>query len=514
LENLFEINGNLISVAEQSSDPSRKIAKFLLCPLDEANANGKGIKESDLTAEELNTLVGQPLVTKVIFNEKTKQYDFSGHLRKQVYKIDDNGNVIKFSDFTSTNPIGYHTEVNIEDVQFGDVSKRCLVASVTLWTRYYRAMEVIDRLGENLHTSWELSYENSYSENGVEWLKGILFLANCCLGTDITPAYRDAGLLEVAEEQEDELAMAMLEDINNINQNESIQSDNDSVENKLNEQDKGGIVDMAEIKNKTEMSSLNTADLRSKVTSAIYATEGNNRYYYGVIVYPYDFVAYAQLDSQDSVSDDYTKFTFVVNSDDTISLTSQEDVKMVFVSKVQNEEQIAELQKQLDEANVSLSEKEVELSTKIDEIVKLGETIQSQKDTIAEKEDVIAQLEPIRQQMEQAEAEKKEAEIAEKKENLRQMALTSKYFTEAEIEASEDMKKAIEELDEKQIKCLIAEKVVEVASKVEVEKKEVSETSEKEIEVSTDLNAEQQYDYSVTGNPLMDILKNKKKRRR
>lgn len=521
----MKIDGSLISIAEEESDPSRKVAKFLLCPLDEANANLKGIKESDLSEDEMKTLIGQPLVTKVIFDENTKQYNFSGHLMQKKWKYDQSGNLVKFSDFTSTNPIGYHTSISIEDIEFGDVTKRCLVAEVVLWTRYYRAMEVIERLGTDLHTSWEVSYGGKYIEDGIEWLTDILFLANCVLGSNINPAYSDAGLLECAEEnnnQEDELGQALIDDIKEIRESEnndqvleqdnteiSIQSDENSVDDKLNENIEGGHKIMAnEKKENIETSALNTDDLRSKVVSAVYATESMNRYYYGVIVYPYDYVAYAKLSNQDSVSDDFTKFTFVINSDDSISLTSQEDVKMTFTPKMQSETEVAELQAQIDAVNVTLSEKETELSTKIDEIVKLGETITSQQETIAEKDKAIAELEPIRLQMEQAEAEKKEAEIAEQKENLKKMALSSKYFTEEEIETSEELKKAIEEIDEKQIKCLIAERVVEQASKIETpEQKEtiVSETKEKEIEVSTDLSTN--YEYETSSNALLSYAR-------
>lgn len=500
----FTINGGLIDLSEiKEGDSSRKEAKFLLCPLNEANGNGVGLKEEDLTDDEIQSLVGQPLVTKLIYDSKTKTYDFSGHLRKQVYKIDKDGNVVSFSDFTSTSPIGYHTGVGIEDIDIDGVIKRCLVATVTLWTRYYHAMDVIDRLGTQLKTSWELSYADTYEEDGVQWRKGITFLANCVLGTNVTPAYKSAGLLEeVAEELNNELEIAMLDDLKEI-KNDS-QSDN-SVEDISNL--KGGVEDM-EKDNKVEQSALSTNDIRNKVANAIYSTQKDGRYYWGVIVRPYDFVAYASLDTSDSNEDDYTKFTYVVNSDDTVSITGQEDVKMVFIPKADSEE-ISEMETKLNEVNISLAEK-------VDEIVKLGETIKSLETSIAEKDGIIAELEPIKVQMEEAEKKAKEEEDNKKKAELSEMLVGSKYFTQEEVEQSEELQEAINKMDESTLKIKLAERVVEQASKITNEKPEVKdEVSEKKenIEVSTNLNSEE-FDYATEKeNALLGIL-NKKSRRK
>ena len=540
-ENLFKINGGLISISEQESDPSRKLAKFLLCPLDEANANGKGIKESDLSEDEMNTLVGQPLVTKVVYNEQTKQYDFSGHLMKKVWKYDSNGNLVKFSDFTSTNPIGYHIGVEIEDVDFNGTVKRCLVANVTLWTRYYRAMEIIERLGTNLHTSWEVSYSNSYEENGTEWLTGILFLANCVLGTNINPAYKIAGLLEVAEEQQDndELEEALVNDLieistldaeqeknkvniqeeiqinnsenENIIENQdtetSIQSDENSVDNKLNEniEEKGGIVDMAENKIKTEIASVTTNDLYSKVSTAINAIDCC-KYICISRIYPYEFRAVG-YDWSAECEDDFIEYSYTVNSDESISITSQTPVKMTFVPSVQIDEQMQTMQMQLDGVNDELSTKKTELSTKLDEIVALGESIISLKDQISEKDTLLAELEPLKVEKAEADAKKVEEEEAEKKKCLSEMLVSSKYFSQEEIEKSEEIKEAISSLDESKVKTILAERVITEAQKIKDEPKETvaSEIKEKEVEVSTDLTTN--YEYENSSNTLLSYAR-------
>ena len=497
------LNGSFISLSESKDDYSRKEAKFLICPLDESNLNGTGIKEEDISNDEIQTLVGQPLVTKVVFNEKTKEYDFSGHLRKNVYKIDKDGNIIKFSDFTSTSPIGYHTSIEIQDIDIGGVSKRCLVATVTLWTRYYHAMEVIERLGTSLKTSWEISYKESYMEDGIKWIKSLLFLANCVLGTTISPAFQTAGLLEeVAEiEVEDELAIAMLNDINEL----SSQSDENSVNDKL-KNNKGGNVEMTKENENIEVSSLTTEDLYNKVGKAI-RVANNDRWYYVSRIYPLEYRAVAH--DYDGLDEDYIEFTYSVSENSEVAITGQNAVKMVFISKDSNEVVMAELEDKIKLSEETIATKEIELSAKVDEIVKLGEAIKTHEETIAEKDKAIAELEPLKAIAEAEAKVKEEAEIAEKKQSLSNILVSSKYFTDEEVAKSEVIQEAIAELSETKIKNILADKVVEVASKVE-KTIEVEVSEVKAPEVSTDIKG-QEYNYSPTGNKISDWLKNNKK---
>lgn len=500
----LKINGSLISLSE-SEDLTKKFAKFLLCPLDESNKNKVGIREKDISNEEFQTLIGQPLVCKVVVDPKTKEYDFSGHNMKRIKQFDEEGKEITIVDF-DTSPIGFHTSVEVEDVEVEGITKRCLTATVTLWTRYYRALDVIERLGEKLRTSWEVSYDSFYTQKGVKWLKDIQFLANCCLGSNVTPAYSDAGLLEVAEENTDmQLAIAFMEDLQ-----EEIESNvENSTEDIKNNNEGDEVIMSKEIKDKTEIASVTANDLYEKVRKAINATDENN-YYYIARLYPYEYKAYAYNWNQDS-EDSYIEFTYVVNSDDTVSITAQQDVKMVFIAKEVQETAIAELE-------TKLSDKETELSTKVDEIIKLGETIQS-KDTvisekeavIVEKDTIISELEPFKAQIEEIQAKEKEAEIAEAKEDLKQKALSSKYVTEEDLETSEVLKTAIENLDEKSVKIFIAEKVMEVANKqpeaIETSEGnagiEVSETAKPVVKQELETN----YTYNNEENAILNWIK-------
>ena len=476
--------------------------KFIISDFN-ANKNGFRINRDNIE-NWMNTLLFKPLVGKIEVN-KDGDDDFTTHQAKKVYKFE--GNSIKSSLKFGTEAFGTFCEVGIEEID----GVEYVVARCKVWKRFEKAVEIIQSRFDNnevLSTSWEISIleKNEVIEDGVkvqEIMNGV-FIGHALLSKYTTPAYDSAVMLEVAEKHEDELESAILEDLQNLNELEvSSQSDINSVENILNENE-GGSETMAEnIKNETvEVSSLTSSDLRTKVSRAIYATEGNGRYYYGVIIFPLEYRAVAKLETNGSKESDYTEFTYVVNSDETISITGQQDVEMVFVAKATNDQAIAEIEGKLEEANTSLSEK-------VEEIIKLGETIKSQETTISEKETLISELTPFKEQITEINAEKEKAELAEKRTTLKNMAISSKYITEEDIETSEELKKAIEDLDEKTVKTMIAEKVIAQSQLIKPQEVEVEVSEAIESKVSTDLNASQEYNYSESSNVLLGFLNKK-----
>ena len=453
-------NGKLVALSE-NDDCNTVTAKFLICPLNESNANGVGLREVDLSEEEQLGLTNQPIVCKVIKNVNG-DYDFTGHNMKVSYTQDDKGNLVKSYDF-DTSPIGFHNQVTVEDIELDGETKKCIVASALLWTRYEKAMSVIERLGENLRTSWEIGYGSYYIEDGVKWIKDITWLGNCCLGENVAPAYNDAGLLEVAEENSDmNLIVAFTKDL--------------QIENS----EKQGGIKMDKNK-KVEKSALTMEDLYNKISNAVNSVDDN--YYYVSRIYPLEFLAIARNWSENVQEDDYVSFTYAVNSDETISITKQENVQMVFIPKTDYEKEVSELKEKAEK-------KETELSQKLDEIIKLGEDIKSKETVISEKDAAIAELTPFKEKVETMEKEQKEKEISEKKEELKNMAIKTNYITSEEIETSEEIKEAIEKLDETKIKTIIANRVIENSQKVEDKKVETSETK-KDKHAEVNLNATQ-----------------------
>lgn len=469
MEDSIILNGQILEISTDNNDDLK--VKFLICPLDVVNSNGTGIKESDITDDEKIGLKDKAVVTKVVKDSKGN-YDFSGHNMKVKQTVDKDGNVKKEYEFDTT-AVGFHKDVYVEEMEIDGVNRNCIVAETIIWKRYPKVIEVIERLGINLRTSWETLFGSYYyDENGGKWIKDLKWLGNCMLGSNVKPAYKNSGALEIAEEdnQDMELSIATQEDlVNNLDDNKS----------NLNYINKGGNEMGNEKKEGLELSSISTEDLRNKIRSAIYATEGNGRYFYGILIYPYEFLAYAKIESQGSSVEDYVKFTYIVNSDDTISITAQEDVKMVFVPKTEYETEIANLKSEI-------TAKDTEIASKVDEVVKLGEVIKTNETAIAEKESIIESLTPFKEQVEKAEAEAKEAEIAQAKEDLKEKALKSEYVTEKDIETSEDLKNAIESLDEKAVNAFIGQRVVEYASQKASEQESQKANKEAEVEVSTD----------------------------
>lgn len=80
--NNLQLKGKMLSLCE-SEDGTKLFGKILVCPLDEGNLNGKGIKKTDLSESELKTLIEQPIVAKVIKNSNG-ELDFSGHELKKL----------------------------------------------------------------------------------------------------------------------------------------------------------------------------------------------------------------------------------------------------------------------------------------------------------------------------------------------------------------------------------------------------------------------------------------------
>ena len=169
--------GSKVLEFSESSDGTKKLGKILICPLDEKNKNGKGIKKDDITDEELLSLVGQPIVCKVVKDE-SEVGDFGGHELKYYVKFNPSTMKVEKKYYFDTSPIGYFTKAHIEDIEIDGLLKSCIVAEFELWKRYERAIEVAEKLFSQgkLHTSWELLYNESYEDNGTTWLKLLTFI--------------------------------------------------------------------------------------------------------------------------------------------------------------------------------------------------------------------------------------------------------------------------------------------------------------------------------------------------
>lgn len=437
-----------------------KVLKMLIYTLNENNVNKVGIKEEDVSEEEILSLDGEPVVCKE-YKKTNGEYDLKGHCatKKKVYV---NGIETYTYEF-GTNAVGRFENTQIEDIEIDGVTKRCVTSEAVVWKRFKNVISAIEKLGDKLTCSYEIS-GTGYVENGITWKTSLSYLGVALLGSKVTPAYKDAQLLETIAEVEDsydiaELDEALTRDLSEINNNSE------------------GSVELSKEVEKPNLASLTDNDIYSLVNKAIRAYE--QEWVWVSKLYPYEFVAYAhKYEGKDS---DYVKYSYVVNSDETVSITSKEDVEMVFVTKASNEEVLAE--------------KDLVIAQKNDEIIEVNKTITGLQETVSAKDTEIAELtkevEPLREQIKLAEEEKKATEIAEKKEAIKDIFLSSALFTEEEI-ATEEIASVIENMNELQAKSLVADKVIanakniaSASTKGEVAEKETETIAEK---VEVDVN--------------------------
>ena len=525
-DNKLILNGELLALS--SNDNGDLIGKFLICPLDESNLNGVGLRESDLSQDELLGLATRPVQCKVI--DRNGTLDFGSHEAKLTYVKDENGNLVKKYVF-DTQSVGYHTEVSVENIEIDGITKRCIVAIATIWARYENVISVINRLGESLHTSWEIAYSEYYMDEGIKWIKGLNWLSNCLLGSNICPAYGDAGLLEVAEEdQEIQLSNAIIEDNNKIEVANKInepnieqftntiisnQTDENSVDNKLNNENsqcnEGGNKKMANKKKskQIENSSLTIGDVYQAIYNALWDSEYDPD---TVIIHPVE--QEILIHQYGDLEENYIQISYTINEDGTVTLGDGTCVAMVFMPQSTYNMQCCEstlakekATKELDEANSTCKKKDeemselkktietqkTELSSKISSIVDLGKYISEKETVIAEKDELLqtkelelSELKPFKEELDKINAEKEALEIAEKKEAFKNEYLGTKLISEKDLEIAE-VKEAIDTMDNSKIEIFIAQKVIAKAKagKPQVEVSEIVKEQKVEVVLSS-----------------------------
>lgn len=402
-------------------------AKFIICDFS-PNANNVSLNR-DTIEDWLDTLVNKPVVGKVIKKIGGKD-DFTGHNARIIEETDEDGNIIKSVEF-DTNAFGTFYSVGIETID--DIEY--IVAQAKIWKRFKRAYKVFEQRAKSkkgIKTSWEISVNESHSEKiknkNIKVIDSGVFIGHAVLGADVQPAYKNSGLINVASELEDtELAEALSQDI--LALAEKNETDNTPSENNESIYSEGGNeqVDEGKILN---TSALTENDVYRKVRKAINSTT-QEKYYYMSMIYPYEYRAIAYDWNRDKDSD-FIEFTYSVNSDDTVSITSQKQVEMVFVPKATVDTQVSELQEKLAEAESQIAEAGKSLTE-----------ISKQKEQL---ETTISELAPYRAKVEEMEQAEQQRILAEKKDELKTFALDADLITSEELEHDEELSTIFAEL--------------------------------------------------------------------
>ncbi|WP_137743261.1 hypothetical protein [Robertmurraya siralis] len=408
-------NHNVIFSEDANSDTAD--VKFIICDFD-PNANDVALNR-DTVEDWLSTLNVKPVVGKIVTRFDGKR-DFSGHNAKIVSDVDEEGNEIKIIEF-DTSAFGSFYEVAIETID--DVEY--IVAKAKIWKRFREAYKIIKNRAESkkgLKTSWEINVSESHQEkiNGkdIKVIDQGIFIGHALLGEYVSPAYKSSGILEVASFVDDELTNALSQDM-------LILSSNENEENPVSNE---GGEEMPK-QNEKELSAMTDNDLYTAVRRAI--NNFSDEWYYISQLYPYEYRAIAY--NWDRKSDeDYVEFIYQVNSDETVSITSQKNVKLRFVPVDEIESEVSELQTKLSDAEK--------------EIVEAGKALTDLQKQKEELETQISELTPFKEKVEEMQLAEQERELSEKKEELKTFALEDELITSEELESDEALSTIFSEL--------------------------------------------------------------------
>ena len=458
----------------ENSNPDSYIAKFIICDFGR-NKNGVALDRNTIE-NWMSTLKNKPLVGKIKMRYDG-EYDFTGHNVREVEKVDENGNKYREVEF-DTEAFGTFFDVAIETIN----DKEYIVASCEIWKRFTKACEIIvNRIQEgSLSTSWEISVEKS-TQGIIDGLMTKIiqagrFIGHCLLGKNVSPAYDSSGLLEIASTNYDmEFAEALSQDIlsqgldkeneakeeNNLQSNIETQVAEENVEETVVETpvadttESSTETEVTENKDETEISQLTEYDLRKKICEACRAKL--DKWCWISFHFPVEKEVWLEVDGRESELD-FVRMTYTVEND-TITVSDPEEVKLTV---------------SIADVNTKIAELEAEVSTKDDAIIKSGEEIARLKTEISE-------LSPFKEKFEQAEQERIENELKEKKDNLVSSITKSGLITKDEIEASEELKGYVDNLDEKSLKAILADRYI---ASLNDNTTEISET-QNEVETET-----------------------------
>ena len=457
----------------ENSNPDSYIAKFIICDFGR-NKNGVALDRNTIE-NWMSTLKNKPLVGKIKMRYDG-EYDFTGHNVREVEKVDENGNKYREVEF-DTEAFGTFFDVAIETIN----DKEYIVASCEIWKRFTKACEIIvNRIQEgSLSTSWEISVEKS-TQGIIDGLMTKIiqagrFIGHCLLGKNVSPAYDSSGLLEIASTNYDmEFAEALSQDIlsqgldikneakeeNNLQSNIETQVAEENVEETVVETpvaettESSTETEVTENKDETEVSQLTEYDLRKKIREACRAKL--DKWSYIAFHFPVEQEVWLEVDGRESELD-FVRMTYTVEND-VVEVSEPEAVKLTV---------------SIAEVNAKIAELETEVSAKDEAIIKSGEEIARLKTEISE-------LSPFKEKFEQAEQERIENELKEKKDNLVSSITKSGLITKDEIEASEELKGYVDNLDEKSLKAILADRYIASLSD------NTTEISETQNEVETE----------------------------
>lgn len=464
-----------------------------VCYYDHKNLNNVQLDYDESSYEKAQTLVNQP----VLAYYKTDEFGnptLGGH----EMRINPGGKVS-----FATQAIGTHLDARIEDAEVelvdGSIQNvKCLFSTIRLWKRFENCVSAARSLFEKgkLYNSWEIMpSEVFYDDDNVRHLKSYAFVGNCLLGTAY-PAYGKAShVYQLAEEDENPqllIAEALSADLLggdsasniNLNQLDENKSDRKEMTPKM-EANENIVVENSEVETKEE--TVETVEETVEETAEVIAEEVENN-------------EQAEVSEENPVSDDAQADNTEVEASEDVDAENTEAEEVGEVSAKQTEEDIQrKIWKAVDklrdekgdwyylamhfpEEHIILVQSHnmprlqfVQYSYEFtdDEVVlndrqevemtisplNINSEIENKNNALAEANSRIEELIKCKEELDKIKAEQAEASRTEAVNKLRDYVVKSGRFTEEEI-ASEEVQKAINDLNEAWIKAEIADRLV------------------------------------------------------
>lgn len=468
MEKIQKFNASIIEIS-QTIDSTAKEITMLVHKLDHVNANGLDfLKEHTETA--MKTLINKPVVCKY--------YENIDDLGNHEHVVDKNtGKIVELN----TIAVGTITVAWIDKLDDDDALE-ALYAKATIWSyKYPKVMEVIERnFNDGICTSSvevEISKYNKDASKEYRYPESYVYLSNCLLGQNVTPADSDAGVLSVADK---EISQAIKHDLelNNDMKGDDVMTDdfNKGIEIKYHS---------------IEVSSLKLNEVGGQIYNLLNPLNpiNNKRQYnyyirdvfvdYVICESEHDYselwkIPYSIIDNQVIISpqDNWTKgkLGFIPEGIDLEQLQMQTTELNNKIEELKKEAEL-HMSKTVEELHVELSAKETELAdfkAKLEEfegkVAELNATIVAQEESkanlegqITELNSAIEELNKYKIQVETAEKESKVAEFSSRYEKL----LSEETFK------SERVQNAIQELNAVELNSVVVEEIAK--EKVEVE---------------------------------------------
>lgn len=520
------------SVVELSEHPSYIELVDRVCYYDDSNANGVQLDYDESSLEKAQSLIDMPVVALYLSDREGKP-TLGGHA---VTRTRDG---IKFG----TSAIGVHTNVWIDDAEIETVAgekktAKCLFSTMKIWNRFENMVSAVKRLYSEgrLHNSWEISVNSYTFEDGIKKLKDYSFIGNALLGEAI-PAYGSASaVLSMASVEDDDpqllIAEALSADLvgsdsaSNINQHQLDNSESDRKEmNPEMEANENIVVEESEVKTEEETVEVVEAEETVEVNTEEQTNNEEAEVSEGSESDESETEHSEQEESEAVESENTeaeTEQSDVMNTDEDIRRKLYKAVDKLrddkgdwyYVAMLFPEEKIVLVQNynmphlQFVQYSYEINDDEAVLSDRQlvemtisplninSEIESKNSVIADANNRIVELENQVAELEKIKSEYDAIKAEQEKNEHAEAVNKLRKYVESSGRFTEEEIQ-SEEIQKAISELNETWLKAEIADRLVASLSKAK--EVDVSETRKTE-EVSIILSEEEK---PVTSNDVM-----------